>query len=288
MLDNKIYTFLKLCEVMNYRATAEEMLMTQPAVTQHIHALEDIYGEKLFIYKNKVLSKTAICEKLEEHARSVVYNEDMFRSKLKKHIKQKIRIGATRTVGDYVIDDIVIKLLKDKRVELEIIVDNTKSLLAKLENLELDFLMIEGYFEKNKYDYQLIREEELVGICGLEHPFASKEIPFERVLKEHILLRECGSGTRELFERFLHEKNYSVDSFEEKSIFNSFKLIELSVAENQCISFVYDAITKKNPNMAKFKIRDIKISHEFNFVFLKNTSSRQLMCEYLVDNNTLL
>ena len=40
MLDRRVETFLKLCETMSYRAAAEQLHITQPAVTQHIHALE--------------------------------------------------------------------------------------------------------------------------------------------------------------------------------------------------------------------------------------------------------
>ena len=48
MIDTRIETFLTLCRVMNYRKTAELLNMTQPAVTQHIHFLEEQYGCKLF------------------------------------------------------------------------------------------------------------------------------------------------------------------------------------------------------------------------------------------------
>ena len=58
MLDYKTTTFLVLCEQMNYRKTAEILHMTQPAVTQHIHALEEAYGCPLFQYDRRKLSMT--------------------------------------------------------------------------------------------------------------------------------------------------------------------------------------------------------------------------------------
>lgn len=48
MLDYRIDTFLTLCESMNYRKTAEILHISQPAVTQQIHYLENQYGQKLF------------------------------------------------------------------------------------------------------------------------------------------------------------------------------------------------------------------------------------------------
>lgn len=50
MIDYRVKTFLALCDFMNYRKTAQILNMTQPAVTQHIHFLENQYGCKLFDY----------------------------------------------------------------------------------------------------------------------------------------------------------------------------------------------------------------------------------------------
>ena len=58
MVDYRIETFLLLCELMNYRKTAEALRITQPAVTQQIHFLERQYGCKLFDYRNHQLTKT--------------------------------------------------------------------------------------------------------------------------------------------------------------------------------------------------------------------------------------
>ena len=53
MLNYKLSTFLELCETRNYTKTAENLHMTQPAVTQHIKYLEQYYGTKLFYYDEK-------------------------------------------------------------------------------------------------------------------------------------------------------------------------------------------------------------------------------------------
>ena len=55
MLDHKMYTFLTLCETMNYTLAAQRLHIPQPAVTQHIRALENQYGCKLFTYDGKHL-----------------------------------------------------------------------------------------------------------------------------------------------------------------------------------------------------------------------------------------
>ncbi len=277
MIDNRIYTFLKLCEVGNYRKTAEILNMTQPAVTQHIHFLEDQYGCKLFEYKDRKLFKTQQCHDLEKHALALVYNDRAFKSEVSKPAKKKISIGATKTVGDYLAKDTVMKLLECDDIEFEFVVDNTRHLLSYLQNLQLDILMIEGYFDKNAYGYKLIKKEEMVGICGKNHPFAGKKIQLEEILSQHIILREEGSGTRSVFESFLKKSNLTPKSFKKQSWISSFSLIENAVEKGVGISFVYESIPKNNKKLATFKIKGESIMHEFNYVYLKNANIGELI-----------
>ena len=64
MLDYRIETFLAVCRTLNYTRAAEELSLTQPAVSQHIAALERAYGVKLFLYRNKKLVLTPCREAL--------------------------------------------------------------------------------------------------------------------------------------------------------------------------------------------------------------------------------
>lgn len=272
MINNRIYTFLKLCEVMNYHKTAELLNMTQPAVTQHIHYLEDEYNCKLFEYSKKQLIKTQKCIELEKYARSVIYNELSFKSKLKESPKTKLSIGATKTIGEYYIEDKILSLLDNSSYEINFIIDNTEQLLKKLNSLEVDFLLIEGYFNKNTYSYKSIKAEELVGICSKKHKFANKAIELTDILKEHLILREYGSGTRAVFEQFLLENNLNINSFENKSFISSFKIIKEAIQRDYGISFVYESIANSNTNLSKFTFNNKKVLHEFNFVYLKNTN----------------
>ena len=142
--------------------------------------------------------------------------------------------------------------------------------MEKLKNFELDVLMVEGFIDKNNYGYKLIAEHELIGICSIDHVFANKEVLLEDIFTEPIILREPGSGTRAVFENFLKVNGFSSESFTRKSTISSNKVIEMAVENNAGISFVYDIIPEKNKNIATFTIKNSKILHEFNYVFLKH------------------
>ena len=277
MINARIHTFLKLCQLMNYRQTAQALNMTQPAVTQHIHYLEQQYGCKLFSYDGRQLHKTEQCDALERYARAMVYNERQFAESLHAPSPARLAIGATKSIGDYVMGDTLMALLQRDDVQLELIIDNTENLLEKLNNLELDILLVEGYIDKDRYAHRLIRTEDLVGICAPNHPFAGKTVSVCDLLREHILTREEGSGTRAVFQSFLQNQGYSYQSFRKQSQISSFKLITQAAAQGLGISFVYRSVVQNDDRVGVFTLQEGSITHEFNYVYLQHTdASRHL------------
>ncbi|WP_177160340.1 LysR family transcriptional regulator [uncultured Fusobacterium sp.] len=276
MLDYRILTFLKLCETMNYRITAEELNMTQPAVTQHIHYLEEEYKCKLFIYNRKKLEKTNQAILLEEYARSAYYNEIYLKRKIKSENKIKINIGATKTIGEFVIGEKIKKLVKNEKYDISLTIDNTEKLIKLMELNKLDFILVEGIFNKDKYGYRLYKKDEFIGICSKNHKFNGKSIKFEELFKEDIIIREEGSGTRGIFEQFLSENSFSLEFFKKKITINNFSLIKELVSANCGISFVYNSVVNKNDDIGKFYFKN-KIEREFNYLYLKNTAAKELV-----------
>lgn len=276
MLDYRILTFLKLCETMNYRITAEELNMTQPAVTQHIHYLEEEYECKLFIYNRKKLEKTNQAILLEEYARSAYYNEIYLKRKIKSENKIKINIGATKTIGEFVIGEKIKKLVKNEKYDISLTIDNTEKLIKLMELNKLDFILVEGIFNKDKYGYRLYKKDEFIGICSKNHKFNGKSIKFEELFKEDIIIREEGSGTRGIFEQFLSENSFSLEFFKKKITINNFNLIKELVSANCGISFVYNSVVNKNDDIGKFYFKN-KIEREFNYLYLKNTAAKELV-----------
>ncbi len=277
MIDNRIYTFLELCNLMNYHKVAQNLNMTQPAVTQHIKHLETIYSCKLFEYKNKKLYKTTKGAQLEKYARSIVSLNMSAGIALSKDEKIHLNIGATKTIGDYVLSDIILELISDDRYEVNLLIDNTKSLFDRLDEFELDIIILEGYFDKNSYESKFISSQKFIGICSPIHPFANKKITISDLLKEKIILREEGSGSRAILSHNLLEKGFSLDSFKNKATVSSTKLIEQIVENNLGVSFVYDVIPKSNTNLSTFEISGLDMWHEFNFVYLNDSRCKDII-----------
>ena len=85
---------------------------SQPAVTQQIHALERDYGRRLFTYDGSRLYRTPEAEKLAQYARVAVYNDQRMRQELAAPKILSIRLGATKTIGEFIIGEDLCSFLK--------------------------------------------------------------------------------------------------------------------------------------------------------------------------------
>ena len=269
MLDYRIDTFLTLCESMNYRKTAEMLHISQPAVTQQIHHLETHYGQKLFQYENRRLVKTEAAAILEQYARAAKLQQQDLLQKLESSPIHTLRIGATKTIGDYYLKEDIRRYLQSPDNALTLIVDNTEHLLRLLEENELDFSVVEGFFDKTRFDSILLRREPFVGICRKDHPFAGREVTMEELLQQTIIHREAGSGTRAILEQELRGYNESLQRFQRHICISSFNIILDLVKQGFGVSFVYNILADSDPALAKFSIRGESVVREFNVVYLK-------------------
>ena len=269
MLDYRIDTFLTLCEQMNYRKTAEMLHISQPAVTQQIHYLENQYGQKLFVYENRRLVKTEAAAILEQYARAAKLQQQDLLQKLESSPIHTLRIGATKTIGDYYLKEDIRRYLQSPDNALTLIVDNTEHLLRLLEENELDFSVVEGFFDKTRFDSILLRREPFVGICRKDHPFAGREVTMEELLQQTIIHREAGSGTRAILEQELRGYNESLQRFQRHICISSFNIILDLVKQGFGVSFVYNILADSDPGLAKFSIRGERVVREFNVVYLK-------------------
>ena len=106
-MDSKLHTFLVLCQTMNYRLAAERLHLSQPAVTKQIQALEQSLQTKLFYYDGRTLHKTEKSLLLERYAISMQYQFEELQLAIAAKERTMLRIGATKTIGDYVLIDAI-------------------------------------------------------------------------------------------------------------------------------------------------------------------------------------
>lgn len=280
-MDTKIQTFLTLCQTMNYRLAAERLHLTQPAVTKQMQALEQILQTKLFYYDGHSLHKTETCLLLERYAISQQYQFEELQLAIADKKRLKLRIGATKTIGDYVLIDAIKAYLASPEHELSLVVDNTKHLLQMLDENRLDFAVIEGTFSKTKYDSYLLRMEPFVGICAKSSHLCERTVSLEELLQETIIIREEGSGTRRIFEERLNAAGYERRDFHREVSISSFISIKALVAAGVGVSFLYHSVIAHEKDIGTFRVEGITEPHAFHVVYTRNTNAKKYSEQFL-------
>lgn len=275
MIDFRLKTFFTLSQILNYTKTAELLHITQPAVSQHVKYLEDKYNVKLFEYKGKLLSLTTEGKILFDFVAGIEASSHKVKELLSSTDMHnlKIHFGTTLTIGQYTMPNILSKLIKKfPQIKFSMDVDNTHSLLEKLKNGKIDFALLEGHFNKSDYDTILFSKEEFIGVCSPMNPLSKKKISFEEMLNESLIVREEGSGSREIFEQILYENNFTMDSFKQIYEIGNISVIKNLVLNNLGVTFLYEKAVEKELNdrsLCKIDIVDFNVKREYNFVFLK-------------------
>ncbi|MCB6899384.1 LysR family transcriptional regulator [bacterium 210917-DFI.7.65] len=280
MLDFRMDTFLALCRTMNYTRAAEELNITQPAVTQHIQYLQRHYGVKLFQYRDKHLFLTEAGAALRSAALTMEHDE----RELMEHLPllqkgmQHLRLGATLTVGEYALPPHLGRYMKrHPDVALHLVVGSTRRLLEGLNRGELDAAVVEGYFAKREYDAIRWSMEPYVCVCAagsaLEGP-----MELEDLFTQTLILRDPESGTREILERALLERNFQLSDFRRVVEINDLTVIKQLVEQNCGITFLYRRAVERELEEGQLRqvfLRGWEVQHEFTFLWRKGSVFEQ-------------
>ncbi|WP_276929742.1 LysR family transcriptional regulator [Herbinix luporum] len=265
--------FIEVVDCGKMSTAAEKLFITQPTVSQAIKELEQHYGCLLFERLSKKLYITENGKKLLNFARKVVKQfEEMEDMMLQNNHIKKIRIGVTNTVGNCILSD-VIKCFKKSKPDFDVYsyAGNTKEIEEKLLKSELDIGIVEGKIKSR--DLISIPEvnDFLVLICSSDHPLAKKDIvKLEELKNERFIMREQGSGTRELFERYMLDNNIPI-----KIVFeaNSSETIKKTIMESQCLAVLSVRLVEDEVKKGKIHViknMDCDWDRDFSLVYHKD------------------
>jgi len=280
MMDIRLITFIKVSRIKSFTKTGELLNLSQPAVSQHIKYLEEYYNVKLIEHKGKQVYLTEegklllrYAEKLENLHRSL---ERELRNK--DSINKSYYIGATMTIGGYVLPSILVEYKKlYKNINLILQVSNTQDIINQLLGGKIDLAIVEGRFQKNRFQYKKLKDDELVLAVSAHNTFVTKKrVTIEAVLKGELILREKGSGTREIFENKLQDMGYDIKDIQPYMEIGSITAIKSLVEKNLGYTIISKETIKREVELGTIKIipiENLRIYREFNFLYLNDKNS---------------
>ena len=278
MLDFRTETFLTVCQTMNFTAAARQLNITQPAVSQHIHFLENQYHTSLFIYQNKQLFLTRSGEILRRHLLTMKNDEKAVMEELKNNITgiETLSIGVTMTIGEYaIVDKLAGFLIQHPEINIHLHYGNTLQLLKLLNSGQISMAIVEGNYPKEYYSHKKYSTEDYIAVCAASHHFMTDHpYTMNDLVHERLLVREEGSGTRNILEQSLMTHGLHISDFIHYIEIENMHTI-IGLLKRDCgISFLYKIAVEKELHSGILKeipLDDFKMQHDFDIIWEKHS-----------------
>ena len=277
MLDFRLKSFLTVCQTMHITKAALKLHITQPAVSHHIHSLEEDYGTKLFLQKGKKLELTEAGKLLRDGALTMRHDADILKEQIQGLARgeKPLIFGATLTVGEFAMPQVLKRYLKRyPSAQIVMQVADTRRLLEDLDGGNIDFAVVEGYFPRKDYDSLLFSRQRFIPVCAKGYDFQKPVKEVEDLLEERLLVRESGSGSRHILQTYLETRNLSIEDFPHRVEIGSIGAMKALACSGLGITFLYEIAVKKeleDEALKEIALKDFQIYHDFSFIWRKNS-----------------
>jgi len=202
----QIQVFLSVCRLNSYSKAAEELALTQPAVSAQIRQLEELIGEPLLDYLGKQLYLTPAGEALRRAGRDLLQrlvSLEMELSELHGVMQGTLNLAVESSAQYFMPGEIASFCAQHKAVSVELEVINHSEALRRLADNRDDLVVMGLVPEDRALTFIPFRDNEMVAVAAPTHALRGRRaVALLRLAEETLLVREAGSGTRKAFDQY--------------------------------------------------------------------------------------
>ncbi len=294
-MDFRDRVFLAVAENLSFSKAAEELFISQPAVTKHIKELESKLKSTLFDRKGNRIYLTKAGKVNYEYLKKIKqqYAELEFElGRLNNTFKGSLRIGASSTISQYLIPETLAAFYKRyPKIDLHLLSGNSHEIQQKLLSEEIDIALIEGSSSLKELKYSEFLDDEIVVVTGSNSVYAKKrQIAIADLENIPMVLRERGSGTLEVIRKSLGENNINLEDLNIVIHLGSTEAIKNFLINFEGVALVSEKSISKEfelKQIVKLSVNKLKIDRKFRIALRQGTPSytAQLFINYLSNYN---
>ncbi|GAA4376856.1 LysR family transcriptional regulator [Hymenobacter koreensis] len=277
MSDFRLRVFQAVARHLSFTKAAQELFITQPAVTKHVSELERSYGQRMFERRAGRVGLTQAGQLLLTYANQV--------TELHHHLAEqlhglhdaaagRLRLGASTTLAQYVIPPILPGFQAAyPRVELTLLNGNTEHIADALLRGQIELGFVEGQVKNRDLHYELLLHDELLAVrrASSSGP-PTRPLPLAEVLKQPWVLRERGSGTLEVLEFALREHKVKLAQLPVALYLDNTEAIKSYIEASDALGFVSKRAIEKDVAAGRLEIvpvQDLHLSRRFDAVWVQ-------------------
>jgi DNA-binding transcriptional LysR family regulator len=276
---HQLHIFHTVAERGSFSAAAQSLHMTQPAVTMQVQSLEEYFGTKLFHRSTKKVELSEAGRALMPFAKQgidLIKDTDFTMSKFTKHLQGRMQLGASLTFGEYILPRILGPFAKEyPNISVSMKVMNTSQIAEEIMNHQLTFGLVEAPIHHPDFHTEAVLSDELLLILPAGHPLTTQEvITVEEVMTYPFVLREQGSGTRQVMEAELVKRNVDPRDIQIVMELGSTGAVKSAVEAGLGISILSKSSVKHELSLGLVEARTIEgiqFIRDFYSVYLQST-----------------
>lgn len=250
MADRRLQVFHTVARLLSFTKAAETLHMTQPAVTFQVRQLEEHFNTRLFDRTHNRISLTAAGERVYEYAERILTLYAEMNSRVRDiagDVSGILLIGASTTIAEYVLPALLAEFQVEHRdVHIRLSVSNSLGIVHMVESNVVDVGIVEAPVGNKNLAVDVCWHDRLVVICPPGHPLAAKaSVHVRELLDLPFLVREEGSGTREVISEYLSQNDLQWHDMNLRMEFGSPESVKSAVEAGLGISIVSHATVSK-------------------------------------------
>ena len=286
MIDPKLYSLLEVAETGNFTRAAERLSLSQPAVSQHIRALEQELGVRMFDRASNALHPTHEGEIAIKYAKRMLALYRNMKSELDDEKLQiaSLTVGITHTAESNAIAEALARYVElHESVSIKIVTGSVDQLRRMLKNFEIDFAVIDGKRPDPSFRYLMLDTDSLVLIVSPSHRLAKKNtVTLNDLRQEKLILRLPNSSTRKLFTSSLECLGMSLREFNVVLEMDSIATIKDLIRRDFGVSVLarsacMDELSKRK--IVALPIENLPMMMETNLVYLPDFGHPELLSD---------
>jgi len=216
MSDRRLKVFHAVARLLSFTKAAEELHMTQPAVTFQVRQLEEYFNTRLFDRTHNKVSLTPAGERVSEFAERIfdLYSEmENSVRDLTGEISGALTIGASTTIAEYMLPALLGEFKnRYPDINLRLKVSNSEGIVSMVEHNVIDLGVVESAVSNKNLIVEVCHNDQLVVIAAPDHDLVKRggKVKASDIVNYPFVSREEGSGTREVIMQYLMEAKVSL------------------------------------------------------------------------------
>ncbi len=284
-MDFSLKAFYTVAKLGSFTRAADILFLTQPAVTFQIKKLEDEYNTRLFTRLHNQIHLTESGRILFSHAERILEQYEQAKEDIARtmsELKGEVRIGVASLLGTYHLPR-VLGALKQNYPQVDIVMHmgDSGSLAQSIKEQVFDFVIVSEPISLKQFVVAPYFTDELVLVVNETHPWRDRKcLSIEEVAAAPGVLREKGSGTREMFRRWLRSNGVALSEINTVLTLGSAEAVKSAVESGVGYGIISEIAVKneiESRTLFKVCVRDMKLARRFLIVYPRKRYKSKLV-----------